>query len=153
MVRVLETSRPPVPLGIGHFRKVAGNGFGDGHNAYAYSYCWHNGHVFIGTNRDILVLIKRRFKFDVPLGIWPVPVPEQIPPENLCAEIWRYSPATKVWQRVHKSPLTRGLEDRTVPVASGFRNMAVFQGRSDPQPAIYTIPSCGSFGLGPVLMR
>ena len=62
-------------------------------------------------------------------------------------------PRTTKWERVYRSPLTRGVDDCTVPLSSGFRNMAVFQGKSDRQPAIYTVASCGTYGLGPVLMR
>lgn len=153
MVAQALTSRTPAPLSVGQFRKIAERGFGDGRNSYAYCYAWFHDHLYIGTNRDLLVLLKKRFRFEVPLATWPVPVPDQIDPRNLCAEIWRYAPASGEWKRVFKSGLVTGLENRTVPLAAGFRNMAVFQGRSDPAPAIYTIPSCGSSGQGVVLMR
>jgi SAM-dependent methyltransferase len=45
------------------------------------------------------------------------------------------------------------VDGRVVPLAMGFRNMAVFRGRSDPRPAIYTVANCGSYGKGPVLLR
>ncbi|MEP0847771.1 MAG: hypothetical protein HRF50_13250 [Phycisphaerae bacterium] len=153
MVASALTCRPPAPLSVGQFRRIAERGFGDGRNSYAYCYAWFRDHLYIGTNRDLLVLLKQRFRFEVPLAIWPVPVPEKIDPQDLCAEIWRYAPASGEWERVFKSGLVTGRENRTVPLAAGFRNMAVFQGRSDPAPAIYTIPSCGSNGQGVVLMR
>ncbi len=153
MVAYATTERCSTPLCGGHFRRIAERGFGDGRNHYAYCYAWFNDHLYIGTNRDLLVLLKRRFKFEVPMAVWPVPVPEQIDPQNLCAEIWRYSPTREQWKRVYRSPLVPGLEGRSVPLAAGFRNMAAFQGRSDPSPTLYTIPSCGSFGAGVVLMR
>lgn len=144
---------PPVGLSQGHFRKVSGTGFGDAQNSYAYAYAWHNDHLYIGTSRNILVLIRKRFTFEVPMAQWPVEVPEEIDPDRLCGEIWRYSPATGQWDRCYHSTLTTGLDGNPVPVASGFRNMAVFQGRSDSRPCLYTIPSCGSNGAGVVLMR
>ncbi len=146
-------AQQPVGLGLGHFRKVSGTGFGDAQNSYAYAYAWHNDHLYIGTSRNILVLIRKRFTFDVPMAQWPVEVPETIEPDRLAGEIWRYSPVRAAWERCYHSTLTRGLDGNTVPVASGFRNMAVFQGRGDAQPCLYTIPSCGSNGAGVVLMR
>ena len=152
-----SASRPadghPAPLRIGQFRKVAGNGFGDGQNSYAYCSAWYDDHLYIGTNRNLLLLIKKRFKFEVPLANWPVADPPDWSVENQRAEIWRYHPPTDKWERVYQSPITRGLQDQNVPLAAGFRNMAVFQGRSDTRPAIYTIPSCGSSGRGPVLLH
>lgn len=143
----------PVGLNLGHFRKVSGTGFGDSQNSYAYAYAWHNDHLYIGTSRNILVLIRKRFTFEVPMAQWPVEVPDTIDPDRLAGEIWRYSPTRAAWERCYHSTLTTGLDGNTVPVASGFRNMAVFQGRSDARACIYTIPSCGSNGAGVVLMR
>lgn len=150
----LATSpRRPLGLGLGHFRKIAAGGFGDGRNSYAYGYAWYDDHLYIGTNRDLLVLARTRFRFEIPTAVWPVEMPQQYDPAEAGGEIWRYSPASDSWQRVYKSPLTTGVEGRTVPVATGFRNMLVFQGQSDPRPALYTIPSCGTFGAGPVMLR
>ena len=140
-------------LSTGHFRKVAVNGFGDPANSYAYSYAWYDDHLFIGTIRNLLVLIKKRLPLNTPSVCWPVPLPDSDAEIDLCAQIWKYSPRTTKWERVYRSPLTRGVDDCTVPLSSGFRNMAVFQGKSDRQPAIYTVASCGTYGLGPVLMR
>lgn len=147
-----EFSRPP-GLSTGHFRRIAANGFGDPHNSYAYGYAWYRDHLFVGTNRDILVLARKRFRFEVPTSVWPVEVPEDVTDLDLSGQIWRYNPRTDEWKRVYRSPMVPGLENMTVPLGSGFRNMAVFQARSDTEPALYTIPSCGSFGVGPVMLR
>lgn len=143
----------PRGLSIGNFRRIAAHGFGDGHNSYAYSYAWHAGYLYIGTHRDLLVLARTRFKFDIPTQIWPVEVPEKFNPREQGGEIWRYDINADLWERVYKSPVTTGIDGRTVPVAAGFRSMATFQGRSDTCASLYTIPSCGSFGVGPVLLR
>ncbi|MBX7165580.1 MAG: hypothetical protein K1X74_04460 [Pirellulales bacterium] len=148
-----STGPRPVGLSTGHFRRIAANGFGDPHNSYAYGYAWYRDNLFVGTNRDILVQARKRFKFSVPTAMWPVEVPESIDTFDLGAQIWRYNPRIDQWKQVFRSPYVPGLEGKTVPLASGFRNMAVFQGKSDPCPALYTIPSCGSYGIGPVLMR
>ncbi len=146
-------ARPARALSMGHFRRVAAGGFGDGRNSYAYGYAWYDGHVYIGTNRDLLVMAKTRFRYTVPSVIWPVEVPTDFNTADRGGQIWRYNPQTDVWQCVYRSPIVAGLEGRTVPLAAGFRNLCVFQGRSDPRPALYTIPSCGSFGKGPVMLR
>ncbi len=150
-------ARPDAPpgrgLGRNHFRKVAANGFGDGANSYPYCAAWFDGRLYIGTTRHALIVLKMRLQLEVPFETWPVPVPESDRGLDLRAQIWRYDPACRTWERVFRSPMTRGLEGREVPLSLGFRNMAVFQGRSDPRPAIYTIASCGTFGLGPVLFR
>ncbi|MBX3411464.1 MAG: hypothetical protein KF708_02010 [Pirellulales bacterium] len=150
--RSLDKSRSR-GLSIGNFRRIAAHGFGDGHNSYAYSYAWHQGYLYIGTHRDLLVLARTRFKFDIPTQVWPVEVPAAFDPREQGGEIWRYDAQADHWDRVYKSPVTAGIDGRTVPVAAGFRSMAVFQGRSDSHPCLYTIPSCGSFGIGPVLLR
>lgn len=132
---------------------MAAGGFGDGRNSYAYGYAWYDGHVYIGTNRDLLVMAKTRFRYTVPSVVWPVEVPSDFNAADRGGQIWRYHPPSDTWECVYRSPLVPGLEGRTVPLAAGFRNLCVFQGRSDPRPALYTIPSCGSFGKGPVMLR
>jgi len=143
----------PRGLGTGHFRRIAANGFGDPNNSYAYGYAWFDDHLFVGTNRNILVLARKRFRFEVPTAVWPVEVPEDVDTLDLCGQIWRYNPRSDTWKQVYRSPMVPGLEGKTVPLGSGFRNMAVFQGRNDSTPALYTIPSCGSYGVGPVMLR
>ncbi len=153
MVSEVQPLPQPRALSLGHFRPIAVNGFGDGRNTYAYSCAWFNDHVYIGTNRNVFAVTKKRIKIDLPVVIYPVPVPEREEDIDLRGQIWRYNPRTEVWQRVYRSPFIRGLEGREVPLGLGFRNMVVFQGRSDPKPAIYTIPNCGSLALGPVVLR
>jgi len=152
---ISTTSEMPQPQGLstGHFRRIAANGFGDPHNSYAYGYAWFRDHLYVGTNRDILVLTRKRFRFEVPLAKWPVEVPDDVTDLDLGGQIWRYNPRTEVWKQVYRSPMVAGLEGMTVPLGSGFRNMAVFQARNDSEPALYTIPSCGSYGVGLVMLR
>jgi SAM-dependent methyltransferase len=144
----------PRPLGLspGHFRRIAVNGFGDGSNSYPWSCAWYEDHLYVGTVRHILPLFKTRVPLNS-LQAWPVPVPESDKQLDLCGQVWRYSPRTETWERVYRSPLTKGVDGRDVPLAYGFRNMSVFQGKSDTRPALYTIPSCGRWGKGPIMLR
>jgi SAM-dependent methyltransferase len=140
-------------LSAGHFRRIAVNGFGDGGNTYAWSCAWYDDHVYIGTNRHQLVIARLNVPIKHQMKIWPVLVPKKDTDFDLSGQIWRYSPATDTWERVYRSPLAEGINGEMVALAAGFRNMAVFQGKSDAQPAIYTIPSCNSRAIGPVLLR
>jgi hypothetical protein len=153
MANPIGTWTRPQPLSLGHFRKISGSGFGDGRNAYAWSCAWFRDHVYIGTNRQVLVVSKKRIPIQVPYAVYPVPIPEGDEFLDQRSEIWRYNPKTDIWQRVFRSPIVDGLQGRPAPLAGGFRNMAVFQGKSDSAPAIYTIPGCTSRGIGPVLLR
>lgn len=158
---MLHSALTPTPraLSLGHFRKIAENGFGGGRNSYSWSCAWYDGHAYIGTCRNVLSVSKMRGVIAAPMAAFPVHVPET--EQNKMwrahiaqmAQIWRYSPDTQIWERVYRSPLIRNPQGQTIPLALGFRNMAVFQGRSDARPAIYTIPNCGSLGFGPQLLR
>ena len=57
------------------FRKICANGFGDGYNAYAYSMAWFDDHVYVGTSRANLHLLKLAMPF-VHMDVWPVEVRE-----------------------------------------------------------------------------
>ncbi|WP_010581736.1 hypothetical protein [Schlesneria paludicola] len=150
-----STTKSPAksPLSLGNFRRVAEGGFGDGSNSYAYSSCWFDDHLYIGSNRDILPLLILRLPFEPPFSQQPVPVPPDHSGLDLRGQIWRYSPRTKVWQRVYQAPLVPGFEGRMVPEAFGFRSMAVYQGASDERPAIYTLPFVGRNAIDGVALR
>ena len=79
-----------------------------------------------------MVLLKYRFPYEVQMSPWPVVLPESDRDLDLRGQVWRYNFEEDRWLRVYRSPLVEGLEGRTVPKAQGFRNMAVFQGKSDP---------------------
>jgi hypothetical protein len=153
-VRVAERQGvSPRPLSFGHFQRVAENGFGDGSNSYAYSSCWYDDHLYIGSNRDILPLLILRLPFDIPFRVQPVRVPKDYTGLDLRGQIWRYNPRTRVWQRVYQAPMLPGYQGRMVPEAFGFRAMSVFQGTSDERPAIYTLPFVGRNALDAVALR
>src|SRR6266849_9683283 len=110
------------------FDRISENGFGDGQNAYAHSMAWFQGYLYVGTTRNNLCLIKSNPKRDT-LRQWPVEVPADLYDLDMRAQIWRYNPRTNHWQRVHVSPLVRGVKGRKVPREIGYRKMIVFQGK------------------------
>jgi SAM-dependent methyltransferase len=140
-------------LSAGHFRRVADRGFGDPSNSYPYSCAFYDGHVYIGTNRDALTLILMRAAFEMKWAHPPVPVPKSYSDLDIRGQIWRHKPGTPGWERVYRSPMVQGYQGNMAPLAYGFRCMVVFQGRSDPRPAIYTIPAVGRNAPSAVMLR
>lgn len=140
-----------------NFRKICDNGFGDRANAYAYSMVWFQDHLYVGTGRSNLMLLKYGMPF-VTIDQWPVEVP--YPPytqgfEQIYArgEIWRYSPATGEWQRVYQSPMVTGEDGIEYSRHLGYRSMVVFQGASDSAPCLYVASWSRSRGNGPEILR
>jgi hypothetical protein len=143
----------PTLLGAGHFRRVADRGFGAGYNSYPYSYAWFDDHLYIGTNRNALQVIIMCWPFEVPFDCKPVPVPDAHDKLDLRGQIWRYHPPSQTWERVFRAPMVEGYQGRLVPMAVGFRSMAVFQGRSDEKPALYALPVVGRYAPGCAFLR
>jgi SAM-dependent methyltransferase len=137
----------PGGLSAGNFRPVAVQGFGDGYNSYPHSMAWFKGHLYVGTTRAVLAHRGRWRKMAGGVGwnsdMWPVKTPEGPFDIDLRAEIWRYSPTSAQWTRVYHAPLVVGADGFEVPRSIAFRAMLVFQGTSDPEPALY-VPTMGS---------
>lgn len=145
-------------LRAGHFRRLCANGFGDGHNSYAYSAAWFDEHLYIGTGRTNLCLLKFAMPY-VRIDTWPVEcahrnyTPEF---ENVAArgEIWRYSPRLDHWERCYQAPMVTDPGDGCRYSRDlGYRAMCVFQGESDPDPALYVASWSRSRGHGPDILR
>ncbi len=145
------TTDPPRPLAIGHFRRVAERGFGDGVNAYAYSTAWFRNHLYVGSNRHTMPLVLMQATWDVNLEPPPVPL-MPMKDMDLRGQIWRYSPEHGTWTLAYRAPLIR-VGERQVPLFLAFRCMTVFQGTSDPAPAIYTLPIQGRFAPRRSILR
>ena len=148
---------PPPGLREKDFQKICANGFGDGYNAYAYSMAWFMNHVYVGTSRANLHLLRLAMPF-VHMDVWPVEVSDAnyTRPFEHCAargEIWRYHPPTDVWTRVHQSPLVVDKEGVEFSRDLGFRAMVVFQGKSDSAPSLYVPTWSRSRSDGPELLR
>jgi hypothetical protein len=148
---------PERGLREGDFRKICENGFGDGHNSYAYSMAWFRDRLYVGTSRANLCLLKFAMPF-VKIDVWPVecPYPNYTPEfEHRCArgEIWRYAPETGVWTRAYQSPLVTDADGVEFSRELGYRGMTVYQGPSDPAPALYVATWSRSRGKGPQILR
>ncbi len=138
------------------FRKSCHNGFGDGNNAYAHSMAWFNNHLFVGTTRANLCLIRHSMK-QVNIDIWPVECPYPVYSPDFektqaRAEIWRYSPGGE-WKRVFQAPMVLGSTGEWMSRDLGYRGMVVFRGPSDDKPALYVSSWSRSRGNGPVILR
>ncbi|MAF66338.1 MAG: hypothetical protein CMJ84_11865 [Planctomycetes bacterium] len=145
------TAGPSRPLATGHFRRVAEHGFGDGVNAYAYSTAWFRDHLYVGSNRHTMPLVLMQATWDVSLEPPPVPL-MPMKDMDLRGQIWRYSPAEEKWTLAYRAPLIR-VGERDVPLFLAFRCMTVFQGTSDPEPAIYTLPIQGRYAPRRSILR
>jgi hypothetical protein len=148
---------PNPGLSITNFRKICENGFGDRNNAYAHSMAWFQDHLYVGTTRANLCLIRSSMPH-VKIDVWPVECPNPVySPEfeqtQARSEIWRYSPLLEHWERVFQAPMIVGTTGDEISRELGYRGMVVFQGKSDPEPALYTSTWSRSRGPGPLVLR
>jgi hypothetical protein len=126
---------PPRGLSLRDFRCIASQGFGDQLNAYPHAAAWFKDHLIIGTTRSNLCML-RQSKVRTNLEQWPVECPEELYRLDMRAQIWRYA-ATSGWELTFQSPMIVDDDGVEVPRDIGYRGMTVFQGRSDPEPALY----------------
>ncbi|MEC4984480.1 MAG: hypothetical protein SAJ37_22290 [Oscillatoria sp. PMC 1068.18] len=139
------------------FRKICPNGFGDGNNAYAHSMAWFKKHLYVGTTRANLCLIRNSMK-QVKIDTWPVETPYKVYSSEFeqlqaRAEIWRYDPILDSWKRVFQAPMVMSNTGEEMSRDLGYRGMVVFRGKSDREPALYVSTWSRSRGEGPVIMR
>lgn len=120
------------------FTRIAGNGFGDTQNSYAHSMCFFQDHVYVGTTRHILSMLKLFPPLDPStMDPWPVEVPPAVEDLDLRSQIWRLSIPTGQWRKMHTSPEIKGKNGKKVPRDLGYRGITVFRGRSDEAPTLY----------------
>lgn len=148
---------PKPGLRSGNFRKICENGFGDRNNTYAHTMAWFQEHLYVGTTRASLCLVRRGMPH-IKMDVWPVECPNPIySPEfertEARAEIWRYYPPNDHWERVFQAPMIIGSEAEPMSRELGYRSMVVFQGKSDGKPALYTSTWSRSRGSGSLMMR
>jgi hypothetical protein len=141
-----------------NFKCIAEGGFGDGHNSYAHSMAWFNGKLYVGTTRSNLCMIRVQSAYrNVPMVMWPIESPDTT--EGLYtldrrAQIWAYDPAVGTWEMVHRAPLVESIAGgQPVSREIGYRSMQVFQGESDPKPALYVAAWASSRAPGGHIMR
>jgi hypothetical protein len=65
------------------------------------------------------------------------------------AQIWRYNPKNGSWKKIFVSPMIKLEDGSEISRDVGYRKMVVFQGVSDPTPALYvsTLSAVGSLIL------
>jgi hypothetical protein len=134
--------RPVRGLSAHDFKCVAQGGMGDGHNNYAHSMRWFEGKLYLGTTRQNLCMLKLQSAYgSAPMSTWPIECPDNM--DDLYkldrrAQIWAYDPVPGTWEMVHRAPLVEGnVNNEPVAREIGYRSMQIFQGESDPKPALY----------------
>jgi len=136
------------------FSAVAVRGFGTGHNTYAHSMAWFDGRLYVGTTVHTLCLVRAAPPArPAALDPWPVPVPEDLFTLDLRAQIWRYDPRSRTWERVFISPVVEGRGGEPVARDIGYRGMAVCQAAGESAPSLYVATgSSASRGWGAQLL-
>jgi hypothetical protein len=137
------------------FERIATDGFGDRFNSFAWSMKWFQGRLYVGTGRAFLCVTaatsdrQTGTHFYRPAGpdVLCAPTPEDLP---LAAEIWRYTPVTKQWERVYRSPVdipivfdALGRPTKFTARDIAFRGMEVFR-EPDGTEALYVGGVSGS---------
>jgi hypothetical protein len=139
------------------FRRICENGFGDGHNSFAHAVEWFDGKLVVGTTRSNFQMVRVQTLFaDMPVHCWPVEGPENsrdLYRLDRRAQIWSHDPRTGEWEQVLQAPMVDALDSGTVTRETGYRAMAVFQGESDPQPALYVATFAAGRSPGSLLLR
>lgn len=152
-IETITNPIPPVtPLLRQHFSPAVVGGWGDGQNSYVHAMTWFKGHLYVGVTRNALNGVRPYSRMEA-MEIYPVKVPDIQWDLDWRAPIWRYSPETASWERVFVSPMAMGSRGFPVPRQWGYRNMRVFQGKSDPEPALYVISWGSHMGPGPHVLR
>jgi hypothetical protein len=139
------------PLARGNFTLSAPHGFGDRQNSWPWTMEWFSGNLYAGTLRagDCV--------YTAGTSAYPPTDPDVSCPTDpntlpLQAEIWSWSPATNIWNRVFQSPqdlLIPGTVNQYVARDIGFRGMQVFT-ESDGTQALY-VSGCSSKTFHPGL--
>ena len=134
--------QPTPGLSMRNFKGIAQGGFGDGHNNYAHSMAWFDGKLYVGTTRSeslhaspaigvrncaVLQVAGRVPRHDGSISTGSI----------VALRSGAYDPAIKKWEMVYRAPLVQGSAGGMVAREMGYRSMAVFQGESDPKPALY----------------
>jgi hypothetical protein len=130
----LALSTPAALGGLPRMPVIAENGFGDRQNSYAWSMAWFNGALYVGTARSALCVERATIEFYFPWGPYystqptqGVTCPPRISEADLRAEIWRYTPRSRRWTMVYRSPTIPNPQapGRRIARDIGYRGMVV----------------------------
>ncbi len=118
------------------FSRIATGGFGDRNNAWNWSMKWWKGKLYVGTGRLVGCVTFAASDAQNGTHIYPPKDSPSCTPDvkdlPLRAEIWRFTPETKRWDRVYQSPLTIPIGDnssgqtRVTAREIGFRTLFTF---------------------------
>ncbi|MFQ5740605.1 MAG: esterase/lipase family protein [Acidobacteriota bacterium] len=108
----------------------------DDQNTFVWSMKWFKGKLYVGTGRAIECVSFASAEVEHGKGVYP-PLASGCPQDfadlELAAEIWRYTPETRLWERVFKSPQNIPVKFDSRGNATGFtardiafRSMEVF---------------------------
>ncbi len=146
-------------LRFSDFVNIAVGGFGDGNNCYAHSMAWFRDHIYVGTTRANLCMLRNSVSGRIiNIDMWPVDCPHrpytpEFERDQARAEIWRYNPLQGEWVRLQRAPLVVGSHGELMSRDLGYRGMVIFQGESDKSPCLYLTNWSRSNGNGPSLLR
>lgn len=138
------------PLQVQDFVCLAREGFGDAQNNRAQALAWFQGQLYVGITRQ---KAKQRDGHgdggDSPRRSAGPGASYRDDYLDQPGQIWRYDPQTGRWQKIFVSPLVTLPDGKKIFRDVGYRKMIVFQGASDPAPALYvtTISVLGSLIL------
>lgn len=96
------------------FERIAANGFGDRFNTWLWSMQWFKGRLYVGTGRAVqcATFATAAAQSEIPELYPPIvgDCTEEAKDLSLAAEIWRYTPETRSWDMVYRSPESIPLE-------------------------------------------
>jgi len=151
------TTFPPQPgphrgLDFRSFSRIAPNGLGDPYNAYPHSMELFKGKLFVGTTRANMCMLKVS-KVHTTIKYWPVDCPDNLYELDMRAQIHSLDLSSGKWRELSRSPMIKATDGTMVPRDMGYRCMVVYQGESDPEPALYCGTYASARGYGAQILR
>ena len=143
---------PTRGLGYTDFKPIAINGFGDQHNAYPHAMELFDGKLYVGTSRSNMAMLSVS-KMKTRIKHWPVPPPKSLYDLDMRAQIHACDLAAGPWREVYRSPILDPSVGQGIPREMSYRCMTVFQGESDPKPALYCGTYASARGKGANILR
>lgn len=155
MTLAASERRAGIPLREPDFERLAERGFGDPGNSYAFSMAWFDDALYVGTVRNMLMLVQAAPPSRATrLRPWPVQSPQELYDADQRAQIWRWSAADERWTCVYVSPVIDGVDGEPVPRDLGYRKMAVAGAGLQVPPGLYVgSSSSSSRGIGSHVLR
>lgn len=113
---------------------------------------WFKDRLYVGTTRSNLCMLKVS-QIQTNLKVWPIECPDDLYSLDMRGQIWSYDPIADLWEEVFRSPMITSGEGDSIPRDLGYRACTVFQGESDPEPALYFATYASARGPGAIILR